>query len=95
MSSVRVIIHPPKERSRPILPDILHQQMTAPGVLVEEIGDVMDEPRNEDQGPLGRLSLDCEAGVNARTKQATKRGIQLSQLMTGRSLLSDGQASCS
>jgi hypothetical protein len=58
--SIAMIVDPTKERSRRVLPNILDQEMSSARMLVNEIGNVMNETRNKDKWALRRLLLDCK-----------------------------------
>lgn len=66
MSSIRVVVYTAEERGRRILADELDEEMATAGVLVDEIGDIMDEPGDDDQRTLDSLVLDCNRESTVR-----------------------------
>lgn len=93
MRSIRVIVHAPEERRCRVLADVLANQVGAAWVLVDERRDVMDESADKDQRAQYGLVLDWPRSVEHK-HVLRQRNSQASQLMTGKSLLSVGQASC-
>lgn len=58
VSSIRVVVDTTEERGRGVLADELDQKMATTGVLVHEVGHVVDESSEDDNGTLGSLLLD-------------------------------------
>ena len=54
-----MVVNTTEERSRRIAADVLDEQVTSTWVLIEEVGDVVDEAGDDDQRTLDRLFLDC------------------------------------
>ena len=54
-----MVVNTAEERSGCVLTDVLDDQVTATRVLVHEVGDVVDEARNDNQRPLLGLLEDC------------------------------------
>lgn len=97
MRRVRVVIHPSKERGSRILAHMLQQKMASAGMFVQEIRDIVDEPRDHDEWAFQSLCLDC--GCRAHRSMAVMgkcrgaRGdLQESQEMTASSLGSRGHS---
>ena len=62
MGSVRVVVYTAEERGRRVLTDVLDDQVATAGMLVDEIGDIVNEAGDDDEGPLAALFLDCWDG---------------------------------
>ena len=61
-----MVVNTTEERSRRIAADVLDEQVTSTWVLIEEVGDVVDETGDDDQRTLDRLFLDCEYSRQSR-----------------------------
>ena len=59
MGGVGVIVDTTEERGRSVLADVLDDEMTSAGVLVNEGRDVVDETADEDERAGLGLFLDC------------------------------------
>jgi hypothetical protein len=53
-----VVIHATEEGRCCVLTDVFDEVVTTPRVLVQEVGNIMDEPGDKDEWPLGSLLLD-------------------------------------
>lgn len=53
-----MVVDTAKERGRGILADELDQEVATTGVLVNEVGHVVDESSEDNHGTLGSLLLD-------------------------------------
>lgn len=58
MRGVGMVVHAAEERGRRVPADVLDDEVPAAGVIVHEVGDVVDEAGDEDEGPRGGLRLD-------------------------------------
>ena len=75
--SVGMVVHAAEESSRSVLANILDDEVAATGVLIHEVGDVVDETGNEDEWPLRRLLLDCNGRQRLMTDIAKMRTYSL------------------
>lgn len=95
---IGMIIDTAEERCGSVFADVLDDEVGSSGVLFDEGRDIVDEAGDEDEGAGGGLRDDYTMrrvrSFEARMRVEGK-DVQLSQLTTGRSLLSSGQASFS
>ena len=90
-----MVVNTTEERSRRIAADVLDEQVTSTWVLIEEVGDVVDEAGDDDQGTLLGLLLDCMRSQHMHEAQGKDDDAQESHEMTGRSFEEAGHTSLS
>ena len=89
MCGIRVVVDTTEERRCRILANVLREQMTATGMFIQEVRDIVNEASNDDQRSLLGLFEDYSS-VSAWLVIKNNDNSQDSYEMTGRSLLSVG-----